>query len=197
MPHIRLATIADSDVILAIYAPYIETPITFEEEVPSPDEFRARTASILTKHPYLVAEDEHGTLLGYAYAHPLRERAAYQWLNELSVYLAPEAKGNGLGTALYTALLELIAAQGVKAAYGVVTYPNAASDALHTHLGFELAWHQKHSGYTCGTWHDMSWYVKELAGFEDNPTAPLPFPELLAQQPQLVEDVLAKANNSL
>lgn len=197
MPHIRLATPDDSDAILAIYAPYIETPITFEEEVPSADEFRARTASILAKHPYLVAEDETGNLLGYAYAHELRERAAYQWLNELSVYLLHEAKGKGLGTALYSALLELIAAQGIKAAYGVVTYPNAASDALHKKLGFELAWHQKHSGYTCETWHDMSWYVKKLAEFEDNPTAPIAFPELLAQQPQLIEDILARANDAL
>lgn len=197
MPHIRLATPADSDAILAIYAPYIETPITFEEEVPSAADFRARTEGILAKHPYLVAEDEAGNLLGYAYAHDLRERIAYQWCNELSVYLAPRAKGQGLGRALYAALLDLITVQGVKAAYGVVTYPNAASDALHKGLGFELGWHQMHSGYTCGAWHDMSWYVKELAEFEDNPAAPTQFPELCAQQPELIEDILTKANTSL
>lgn len=197
MPHIRLATAADSDAILAIYAPYIETPITFEEEVPSATEFQARTAAIKAKYPYLVAEDGNGAILGYAYAHELRERAAYQWVAELSIYLAPQAKRQGLGRVLYATLIELLHAQGIKAAYGVVTYPNAASDALHTSLGFKLGWHQKHAGYTCGEWHDMSWYVKELAEFEENPVAPIAFPELCETHPKLVSDIVFNANATL
>lgn len=98
-PVIRLATSADSDAILDIYTPYIETPITFEEDVPSREAFQARTDNILAAHPFLVAELD-GAIVGYAYAHELRERAAFQWNAELSVYLAPAAQGHRLGSAL-------------------------------------------------------------------------------------------------
>lgn len=195
--RIRLATTADSDALLAIYTPYIETPITFEEVVPSAEVFRARMAAILEKYPYLVAENDAGAPVGYAYAHELRERIAYQWNAELSVYLAPKAKGYGLGKALYQCLIELLAAQGIKAVWGVVTYPNAASDALHASLGFELMGRQKNAGYKSGAWHDMSWYVKYLAPFENEPGPPMAFPELCAQEPKLVEDVLAGATAAL
>lgn len=188
--QIRLATLEDSREILAIYAPYIETPITFEEEVPSTAEFTERMAGIMAQYPYLVAEDSEGKIAGYAYAHELRERIAYQWNAELSIYLTPEAKGHGLGAALYSALINLLAAQGIKAVWGVVTYPNAASDALHTKLGFGLTWRQKMAGYKSGSWHDMSWYVKYLAEFESEPESPIPFPELATNQQELVEKIL-------
>ena len=74
-PVIRLATSADSDAILGIYAPYIDTSITFEEEVPAREAFQARTDGVLSSHPYLVAEFD-GKVVGYAYAHELRERGA-------------------------------------------------------------------------------------------------------------------------
>ena len=83
-PVIRLATSADSDAILDIYTPYIETPITFEEDVPSREAFRARTNGILAAHPFLVAELD-GAVVGYAYAHELRERAAFQWLSLIHI----------------------------------------------------------------------------------------------------------------
>ena len=98
-PVIRLATSADSDAILSIYAPYIDTSITFEEEVPAREAFQARTDGVLAAHPYLVAELD-GTVVGYAYAHELRERGAYRWNSELSVYLSPTAQGHGLGAVL-------------------------------------------------------------------------------------------------
>ncbi|WP_461545941.1 GNAT family N-acetyltransferase, partial [Senegalimassilia anaerobia] len=66
-PVIRLATSADSDAILGIYAPYIDTSITFEEEAPTREAFQARTDGVLAAHPYLVAELD-GKVVGYAYA---------------------------------------------------------------------------------------------------------------------------------
>lgn len=192
-PTLRLATIEDADAILAVYAPYVPTPVTFEETVPSTHEFRTRTAKTLETYPYLVAE-LNDKIVGFAYAHPLREREAYQWNAELSVYVSPSATKHGLGTKLYTALMSLIQAQGIKAAYGVVTAPNEASNHLHKTLGFERQYVQKNAGYTCGAWHDMQWYVKYLGGFGENPTPPIPFPQLQATQPQAVEDILRQAN---
>ena len=110
-PVIRLATSADSDAILSIYAPYIDTSITFEEEVPAREAFQARTDGVLAAHPYLVAELD-GTVVGYAYAHELRERGAYRWNSELSVYLSPTAQGHGLGAVLYRTLIELVRRAG-------------------------------------------------------------------------------------
>ena len=127
-PVIRLATSADSDAILGIYAPYIDTSITFEEEAPTREAFQVRTDGVLAAHPYLVAELD-GKVVGYAYAHELRERGAYRWNSELSVYLAPAAQGHGLGAVLYRALIELCAAQGIKAVYGIVTSPNDPTPA--------------------------------------------------------------------
>lgn len=196
-PVIRLATSADSDAILGIYAPYIDTSITFEEEAPTREAFQARTDGVLAAHPYLVAELD-GKVVGYAYAHELRERGAYRWNSELSVYLAPAAQGHGLGAVLYHALIELCAAQGIKAVYGIVTSPNDPSQRLHENLGFEVMGHQRHAGFTCGQWHDVTWYVKFLTdGFEDDPASPTPFPLLCDQRPQTVKDILDRANSSL
>lgn len=193
-PTIRLATSADSDAILGIYAPYIETPITFEEEAPSREAFQVRTNGILTTHPYLVAEQD-GEVIGYAYAHELRERIAYQWNAELSVYLAPAAQGHGLGSALYQALINLCAAQGIKAVYGIVTSPNVPSEHLHAAFDFEIMGLQRHAGFTCGAWHDVTWYVKYLTNtFEEHPAAPVTFPELCAQRETDVQRIVAEAN---
>lgn len=75
-----------------MYAPFVSTPVTFEEEVPSREAYRKRIESICEKYPCLVAE-EGGRIVGFAYAHELRERIAFQWNAELSVYLAPAAQG--------------------------------------------------------------------------------------------------------
>ena len=195
-PRIRFATEADAESIREIYAPYIDTPITFEEEVPTREEFLKRVRAIRSRYPYLVAEDA-GELIGYAYAHELRERIAFQWNAELSVYLAPPAQGRGLGSALYGALIELLRLQGIKAAYGVVTSPNPASEHLHEAFGFSLMGVQPHAGYTCGAWHDMNWFVKEIASFEGDPQTPAPFPAYAQAHPDQVNDVLANANRAL
>ena len=195
-PRVRFATEADAESIRGIYAPYIDKPVTFEEEVPTREEFLARVRAIRSRHPYLVAEDASG-IVGYAYAHELRERVAYQWNAELSVYLAPHAQGCGLGSALYRALIELLRLQGIKAVYGVVTNPNPASEHLHRAFGFTLMGVQPHAGYTCGAWHDMNWFVKEIAPFEDEPKAPTPFPVYAKAHPEQVNEAIAEANREL
>ena len=161
--RIRPATAADAPALLAIYRPYVEhTAVTFEYEVPSVEEFARRIETISSFYPYLVWEED-GAILGYAYATRLKERAAYQWNVELSVYLPQNVCRTGIGTALYSALIELLLLQGVQNFYGCVTMPNAASDALHRKLGFSLAnvWH--HCGYKLGQWHDVAWYEMTVA----------------------------------
>ena len=138
MRTVRLATEADAAGILAVYAPYIrDTAITFETETPSLDAFRCRMASIIGDYPYLVVEED-GSIVGFAYAHWLGERAAYAWNAELSIYFAPDYTSRGWGSVLFWALIDLLALQGVRNAYSLITVPNEASLALHEKLGFAL-----------------------------------------------------------
>lgn len=194
--RIRLASADDADGIRAVYAPFVDTPVTFEEEVPSREAYRERIVRICEKYPCLVAEED-GRIVGFAYAHELRERIAFQWNAELSVYLAPAAQGRGAGSSLYTALLELLRLTGIKAVYGVVTSPNPASERLHSAFGFALMGVQPHAGFTCGAWHDVAWYVREIAPFEDAPAPPAPFPAYASAHPDQVSGVIARANENL
>ncbi len=134
---IRQATEADAAHILAIYAPYIQkTAITFEYEVPSLAAFQARIRSITEMYPYLVCLIDQ-TIVGYAYAHKQMERAAYQWNAELSIYLDPTYVHQGIGKALYAALLAILTLQNVQNVYAGVTVPNHSSENLHTFFGFQ------------------------------------------------------------
>ena len=86
----RIAAPDDAPALVNIYAPYVEqTAISFEYDVPSVDEFRRRMADVSQKYPYLVAEDENGQLLGYAYTHTFIAREAYDHCAESTIYLAP------------------------------------------------------------------------------------------------------------
>lgn len=174
---IRRAAAGDAAALLDIYAPYIrDTAITFEYDVPAAEEFAARIGDIARTHPYLVCERD-GRPVGYAYAHNIRERAAYDWAAELSVYLAPAAQGQGAGTALYRCLIDLLAMQNLRILYGCVTLPNEKSERLHEKLGFAPVgvWHG--AGWKFGRWHDVGWLEKRLGG--DGAAQPvIPFPQL-------------------
>lgn len=135
---LRQACPEDAEAVLEIYAPYIKnTNITFEYEVPSLSAFRERMEGIMEGYPYLVCEID-GVMAGYAYAHRYKERAAYQWDAELSVYLREEYAHRGIGRAFYTALMEILKEQNVRNVYGIVTSPNPPSEALHAAMGFRL-----------------------------------------------------------
>ena len=187
---LRFAVPEDAQALLDIYARYIHTPITFEYDLPSREEFARRISSTLERYPYLVAE-EAGKAVGYAYAHPERERAAYQWNAELSIYLAPEAAGRGVGRALYSALMELLRLQGVKTAYGVVTSPNPASEGLHRALGFRLLGVHRNTGFKDGAWYDVLWFEKSLAGYEADPAPVISVGQLSPREVRRVLDAFS------
>ena len=176
-PQLRFATLEDVPTLLSIYQQYISTTITFEYELPSPAEFTRRVASVSEVYPYLVLE-EKGAVLGYAYAHPIAQRAAYGWGAELSVYLRPDAAGKGLGKRLYRALIRLLRLQGVHTVYGLVASPNPASEGLHAALGFRVMGVQRKAGYKNGRWIDLLWFERAIASYDPDPAPLIPVSNL-------------------
>jgi phosphinothricin acetyltransferase len=154
-PLIRLATLADAEQVQAIYSPHCSTPTSFELAPPSVAEMRGRLAKVLEQYPWLVCEDR-GEILGYAYAGPHRERAAYRWSVDTSAYVA--RLRCGIGRALYTSLFALLRLQGFINAYAGVTLPNPSSVCLHEAMGFQPVGVYRQVGYKCGAWHDVAWY---------------------------------------
>lgn len=177
---IRVATRSDAAAVREIYAPFCESSaVTFEETPPSTDEMGARIESTLEIYPWLVCERD-GTVLGYAYAGELRKRQAYQWVVELSVYVAESARGLGVGRALYESLFAILERQGVRDAYAVTTLPNPATVRFHDRLDFERVVKFPAMGYTDGDWHDVAWWRRRLGEKTDEPEPLTPFPEVRA-----------------
>lgn len=185
---LRLATPMDAPALVGIYGQYIHTPITFEYELPSPREFQDRITHTLEDYPYLVWE-ENGTPVGYAYAHRFKERAAYQWGAELSVYVARATPSQKVGRRLYGALMELLAIQGVRTVYGIVTVPNEKSEGLHRSMGFQDAGICRNTGYVDGAWRDVQTFEKAIGPYDLEPVPITPFPQLSTE---LVQRALAK-----
>jgi phosphinothricin acetyltransferase len=112
-------------------------------------------------YPWLVADD-NGRVAGYAKAGQWRERAAYRWTCETTIYLADGERGRGLGRTLYTALLDALPALGFHSAIGGITLPNPASVALHTKLGFTSVGVVREAGKKFDAWHDVEFFQKLL-----------------------------------
>jgi phosphinothricin acetyltransferase len=138
-----------------------------------------RIARITTRLPWLVCE-ENGAVAAYVYASPHRERAAYQWSVDVTVYVGPEHRRTGLGRGLYTSLLRLLVLQGYYKAYAGVTIPNPASEGLHLALGFEPVGIYRGVGYKMGRWHDVAWFQKALQPESLDPAPPRGIQEIRA-----------------
>lgn len=155
---IRQAGPEDAEAIRAIYEPFVlSTPISFEETPPTAEEMRARIESTLKTHTYLVAEKE-GQVIGYAYGSQHRARAAYQWSADVTVYVSPEAQGQGVGKALYRELLDGLSERGFHAAFAGIALPNEKSVALHEAMGFTPVGIYREVGFKLGRWHDVGWW---------------------------------------
>jgi phosphinothricin acetyltransferase len=168
---LRLARPDDAESFAVIYRPAVTDGATSFEATPPDAEAMARRVQHCLDQgfPWLVATDGD-RVLGYAYAGLHRERAAYAWSAETSVYLAADAQGKGLGTQLMTALLELLTLQGYAQVFAGLTLPNAASLRLHEKLGFQPCGRYRRVGFKHGQWHDTWWGQRALT----QPRAPAP-----------------------
>jgi L-amino acid N-acyltransferase YncA len=187
---IRLATEQDAEQILEIYAPFcLRTPVSFETQPPALAEMRARIAKTLDSLPWLVCE-EHGQILGYAYASRHRERAGYRWSVDVSVYIREGHRGAGLGRALYIALFAILRLQGFYNIVAGISLPNPASVKLHESMGLQPIGTYPGIGFKCGQWHDVGWWQLSLRTPTGAPEEPL---ELAAVRtlPEFNEAIMA------
>ncbi|HEX6198234.1 MAG TPA: GNAT family N-acetyltransferase [Jiangellaceae bacterium] len=161
---VRNAHDADMRAVQRIYAHEVTTGLaTFEEVPPTVDEMLARRDAILAAGlPYLVAELD-GAAVGYSYATAYRPRPAYRHTAEDSVYVAPEAQGNGVGRALLTELVARCADAGIHQVIAVIgNSGNAGSIALHKSLGFHHVGTLTAVGYKFGRWVDTVLMQRDL-----------------------------------
>jgi L-amino acid N-acyltransferase YncA len=177
---IRLATPADAPGIAAIYAPFVErTATSFEMEPPSAAEMAGRLRAGLAHAPWLVEASAGGDVLGYAYASRHRDRAAYRWSVDTSVYVAEAARRKGIARALYQALFALLRAQGFYTAHAGISLPNPASVGFHEALGFRPVGVYRAVGFKLGAWHDVGWWQLPLRERTGEPAPPVPLPQAL------------------
>ena len=161
MNEIRRAAPHDAPAIAEIYNWYVlNTVITFEVDPVSPAEMARRIEAVLEKYDWLVQERD-GELLGYAYATRFRERAAYRFITESTVYLRNGLQGQGLGRPLYRALIARVFELGYRSLIGGIALPNDPSVRLHEALGFEQVAHYRRVGFKFEQWIDVgAWQLE-------------------------------------
>jgi L-amino acid N-acyltransferase YncA len=175
---IRLATVHDAGAIADIYRPAVtQTAVSFELEPPDAAEMARRIERVLEFAPWVVYE-RAGEVVGYAYATRFRERPAYQWSVEVTVYVREGYRGAGVGRGLYTALCSALVLQGFRSAFAGMTLPNDGSAALHRAVGFKPIGVYRNVGYKHGRWHDVEWFARELGPHVLDPPPPVPLPML-------------------
>ncbi len=175
---VRPAEEADAPAMLALYAPYVEqTTVSSEYETPSLAEFLGRMRTYTHQLPWLLCEID-GELAGYGYASPHRTRAGYQWSAETSIYVAQAFHRRGVARALYSALFELLAAQGYYNIFVGITSPNERSIKFHSAMGFVISGSYQDSMFKFGLWRDVIWMAKSLRPHDTAPSPTIPYPDL-------------------
>jgi phosphinothricin acetyltransferase len=163
--HVRDARSEDLPAVAAIYTHYVlRTTMSFNTQVRSPREWQERFEDrvIGGRHHLLVAERD-GAVAGYVETQQFREKPAYDRSVELSVYVAPDAVGGGLGGALYRVLLERLEAdEAFHRAYSIIALPNDASIAFHRRWGFVHRGTLTEVGYKFGAYLDVAYYERAL-----------------------------------
>ena len=156
---IRPATPLDSPSIARLYNHYVlNSHATFEETPISLDEMAIRINRVLDDHlPWLVME-ENGAILGFTCAVKWRERSAYRYSVESSIYIDPAHTGQGFGVLLYTVLIDQLKPLGIHAVMAGIAQPNPASVALHQKLGYEKVAHFKEVGWKFNRWIDVGYW---------------------------------------
>lgn len=172
---IERVTEQDGTELLEIYGPYVrETAISFEYQVPTEEEFRQRIRSISAKYPYIKAV-ENGRILGYAYAGAFKQRSAYDWAVETTIYVRRDCRGRGVGRGLYEALEGSLKDMGICNLNACIAYTDRedahltnGSRYFHEKLGYRLVGTFHRCGYKFGCWYDMIWMEKLIAPHKEN-----------------------------
>jgi phosphinothricin acetyltransferase len=161
---IRTAKIEDAEAICEIYNPYVtETSVTFEAVAVSQEEMAKRIEKRLLKHAWFVSVDETTKKInGYAYAGVWRERQAYRFTSEVTVYVAPGCQGKGVGKSLYKMLIETMRAKGYHVLVAGIALPNEKSVGVHEAMGFKKVAHFENVGYKFDQWLDIGFWELQL-----------------------------------
>lgn len=173
---IRAVLLSDAEALLKIYSHYVEnTAVSFEYETPSLEEFSRRIMSTVEKYPYILAERD-GKILGYAYAGTFKPRKAYDRCVEVSIYLANDERGNGVGRRLYEELEARLSEMGILNLYACIThcenedkYLTKQSPLFHGRMGYEKIGHFSKCGFKFGRWYDMIWMEKFIGEHSAEP----------------------------
>ena len=176
---IRPIRIDDIPACISLYNTYItDTTATFEFDVLTAEQFADRVRRITGSYPYLVYEDDKtGAVLGYAYLDCYSERKAYRFTCDLSIYLAMDARGRGIGRQLYEAIEAEAYRRGFHTVVAIVTSENTTSMAFHEAMGFVKMADFENMGHKFGRWLGVRYYRKNLR--TPNPTGEVT--ELLPQ----------------
>ena len=169
----RFAQSSDIPRIREIYAPFINTTVTFELKVPDETEMLHRMQTISQTYPWIVLEEE-GVVQGYAYLSTFNPRTAYQHTADLSIYLTEEIKGKGYGRKLCEILFEIARIQNIHRIVSIITEENTSSKLFHEKIGFITQGTLEKVGYKHNRWLNVSFYTKSLIDpVEPKPLIPL------------------------
>lgn len=177
MITVRDACLNDLARLLEIYAYYVnDTAISFENTVPSPEEFKSRVEQIKHHYPYLIIEED-GRVAGYAYAHLFVGREAYSYSAETTIYLDPDSRGRGLGGMLYGELEKRLKEMGIINLYACIGVTDKEDEYLtnnsrdfHSHIGYKTVGVFEKCGRKFGRWYDMIWMEKLIGKHVENPS---------------------------
>ena len=152
-----------------IYSPYVaDTVISFEITVPDKSEMKKRIKKLLANDfPYIVAENDRGTVVGYAYADKFGEREAYRYSFTISIYLDMEVQSKGIGQKLYDELEKRMKTMGIVQVVSAITGKNEKSLKFHEKNGFIKIGHFPNIGYKMREWHDIIWMNKTINSIEE------------------------------
>jgi phosphinothricin acetyltransferase len=175
MIKLRIARSDDADGVLSIYTPYVkETNVTFDYDVEEAKVFCQKIDEMTDEFPWIIAE-HNGKIVGYSYAKRHRDRAAYDWCAESSIYVHEDYQGKGLAKLLYEALLEILETQNTINVYAGIAQPNEGSTMFHIKMGFTPVGVYKKVGFKNNQWHDVLWVHKTLVKHPENPKAYIKF----------------------
>lgn len=165
MVKLRIAQLDDACYLADIYNYYVKnTSVSYEYAEVSYDDFKNRIIETSKLFPYIVATDDD-KIIGYAYSHSFRERRAFCWGTELSIYLDNSCTAKGVGSLLMIKMLSLLKSMNFCLAYSFVDQPNPASSALHDKFGFQKVAVLKNTGFKNGKWCNAVIYELAISNF--------------------------------